>query len=99
MALTQEDLQAIGALMDAKLAPVLEQQQAHTTNINAILEQQETHTQAIMNLENSVTHELKMLNELLPDALSKRETFEDVAAMVDNHDTRIFALEQKAANE
>ncbi|MDL2294029.1 hypothetical protein LJC60_05290 [Ruminococcaceae bacterium OttesenSCG-928-D13] len=65
----------------------------------AMLEKQDNHTKAIMNLENSVMHELKMLNELLPDALAKREAFEDMAAKVDDHDNRIFALEQAAANQ
>lgn len=49
-------------------------------------------------LENNVMHELKTLNELLPDALAKREAFEDVAAKVDDHGNRIFALEQKVVN-
>ena len=65
----------------------------------SMMEQQEIHTRSITKLENSVMHELKLLNELLPNALAKREAFEDVAAKVEDHDRRIFALEQKAANE
>ena len=82
----------------AQISAVVEQQAIHTAQISAMVEQQATHTQAIMNLENNVMHELKMLNELLPDALAKREAFEGVAAKVEDHDNRIYALEQKAAN-
>lgn len=53
---------------------------------------------SVGNLENNVMHELGVLNENLPDALARREAFEEVEAKVDDHDGRIYALEQKASN-
>lgn len=72
--------------------------QAIAELLQPIKEQQEIHTRSITKLENSVMHELEMLNENLPDALARREAFEDVAAKVDDHGNRIFALEQKVSN-
>lgn len=95
MALTKEDLQAIGALLE----PISTRLDKMDGRLDSMEEQHGIHTKAITNLENKVMHELKLLNENLPDALAKREAFEDVCAKVDDHDKRIFALEQKASND
>lgn len=140
MALTQEDLQAIGALVDEKLEkleeklettleeklettleakletkleakleeklrPIIEQQEVHTkaiasleSNVARLSEQQDVNTRAILRLENNIMHELKLLNENLPDAVARNEQLKELESTVDNHDHRIFALEQKAVN-
>ena len=68
-------------------------------DVAAIKKQQEVHHKSILRLENTVTSELKILNENLPDALAKREEFDGVAARVQDHGNRIFALEQAMANQ
>lgn len=85
MALTKEDLQAI--------REVMREENAH------IIGQQEINTRAIVNLENNVIHELQLLNENLPDVIIRHEAVVELEAKVDNHDRRIFVLEQLAANK
>ena len=103
MSLTKEDLQAIKALMQEETTPInqqfnqfLEQQQEHTSSINQLSEQQVVHTKSIMTLENKVMHELKLLNENLPDVIARHEELNDLREDVDDHDNRIFALEGSA---
>lgn len=67
-------------------------------DIATIKEQQEVHTRSITTLENSVMHELKLLNENLPNAITKAEKVDEIANTVDEYGNRIFALEQKVAN-
>lgn len=101
MALTKEDLRAIQELLEpinGRLRQLEQGQVAVNNLLGDIEERQKIHTHASMNLENKVMHELTLLNELLPDALAKREAFENMAADVDDHGHRIFALEQKVAN-
>lgn len=45
-------------------------------------------------LENNIMHELHLLNENLPDVIERREQVMELAAAMDDHSHRIFALEQ-----
>ena len=80
MALTKDDLCAIEQLFDKKMDEKLE----------SIIEQQATHTRSIMTLENKVMHELKLLNENLPDVIARHEELNDLRETVDDHDNRIL---------
>lgn len=94
--------------LDEKLAPIVAQLEthteileAHTKKLDAHTELLETHTemleshnQSITVLERRVTHELRLLNESLPDAIARRAAFEEMEARVDDHGHRIYALEQ-----
>ena len=51
-----------------------------------------------MNLENSVMHELKLLTELLPNAVARNETLTRLEVVVSSHGDRLSALELKANN-
>ena len=95
---------------EEKILMILEQLQGDMVSVKSdvastkgdiaqIKEQQEVHTRSITQLENSVMHELKLLNENLPDAVARSEKLDEVAGTVENHGQRIFALEQKAVNE
>lgn len=102
MALTKEDLQAIQQLLQPlqdDIAGLKQGQAKLEQGQKAIKEQQIIHTASITTLENTVMHELKLLNEHLPDVLARREAFEDMADKVGDHGNRIFALEQKVSNE
>lgn len=92
MALTKDDLRAISALLE----PIKEQQTTLESKVTQIEEQQKIHTRSIMTLENKVMHELKILNENLPDVIARHEELNDLRETVDDHDHRIFALEQMA---
>ena len=99
MALTNDDIQAIGEL----LKPIKEQQDAMKEQQDVMKEQQDAmkeqqamHTRSIMTLENKVMHELKLLNENLPDVITRNEELKELRETVDDHGNRIFALEQVA---
>lgn len=89
MALTQQDLQAIRDVIQQETAPI-------KSDIAEIKAQQNIHTGSITTLENSVMHELKLLSENLPNAIARHEELVELVAKADNHDHRIFALEQVA---
>ena len=132
MPLSQEDLQAIAALIDEKMKPF----QRMAMDINAVdtkLSLMEYHVEAIANgyeemrsdvshtqlnverltsgqaglmeqitslkasvlqLENSVVHQLRLLNENLPDVMARRESIVQMRSSIDDFGSRIFALEQ-----
>lgn len=68
----------------------------NTQSIDALREQQAVHTRSILSLENKTLHELKLLNENLPDVIVRHEELKILRKTVDDHSNRIFALEQVA---
>jgi len=98
MALTKDDLSAIEQILDKKLDEKLDEKfdKKLEEKLKPIEERLTANTQSIMTLENKVMHELKLLNENLPDVIARHEELNDLQEAVDDHDNRIFALEQAA---
>ena len=84
---TRSDVTRIQLAME-EVRPTQANIMEHTDIINA----------SVMNLENNTMRELRLLNENLPDVMERREQIVEMATTVEEHDHRIFALEQKVAN-
>lgn len=103
MALTKDDLQAISELMDAKLDPINSRLDSLEAGQAAIKEEMrkgfETVHGDIGDLYENHDKHMAIISEGLGHLNERYAQLDQVEQTVDNHDARIFALEQKAANE
>jgi hypothetical protein len=88
MALTKEDLQAIGALLDTKLDGALDSIRADLDKLN----------QTVARIEVDHGQKLGALYDAHIDTVRNATTIQELEAKLDDHDARLFALEQKASN-
>lgn len=90
MALTQEDLQAIGALLDNRLDGALTPIKEDLKRLN----------ETVAKIENVHGYKLGALFDGQIDYQRKAEEIQNIADTVEEHENRLFALEQtiKAAN-
>ena len=83
MALTHEDLQAIGALMDSKLEPIREEMQSiRNSQLKVELEQYPRITAALDGVVGGIEKDKEQDERIV--ALERK---------ADNYDTRIYAIE------
>lgn len=105
MALTKEDLQAISALMDAKLEPINNRldEMATKNDLNALrAEMREDFEKVhgdIGRLYESSDKNMKLINEGLGHLNNRYAQLGKVEQTTEDHGNRIFALEQLAANK
>lgn len=93
MALTKEDLQAIGALMDTKLEPINKRLDGMATKEDLQLVRGD-----IADLYQNHEKHMALINEGLGHLNERYDHLDKVEQTVDKHDHRIFALEQKVSN-
>lgn len=95
MALTKEDLQAIAELMDTKLEPINKRLDTLETEMSKGFEK--VHGD-IGNLYENSDKNMKLINEGLGHLNERYAQLDKVEKTVDDHDNRIYAIEQKIVN-
>jgi tetrahydromethanopterin S-methyltransferase subunit G len=91
MALTKEDLQAIGALMDNKLTTALE---PISERLDTIEGKQDALSSDIATLNHQIIPQLKIMQEGLDGVQGKFNRLDRLETKVENIQDRLFAVEE-----
>ena len=81
---------------DEILTQVVARQDKQAEILTQVVEQLHVHTSSIIQLERRVQDEFKLLNENLPDVIVRNDKVTELESKIENHDVRLFALEEHA---